>query len=255
MNHPWLTILLSGLCLMAGCNRQRATPVPEALHAPTILDLPFAVSVQGRSIDMVQSGMEGPVTLIIGGIHGNEPTSAYVADQLAELLRSSRPAGMRGSVVIIPRANPDGCAAGRRANARGVDINRNFPASNWKPSRSTGATPRSEPETQALVRVIDELKPVRIISIHSIGGGRECNNFDGPAEALAASMSRHNGYPVTPTMGYSTPGSLGTWAGIDRQIPIITLELPRQLPGEQAWAANREALLAAITIDGGGTVE
>ena len=246
MNHHWLTIVFSGLCLMAGCHHQRATPVSEALHAPTILDLPFAVSVQGRSIDMMQFGTEGPVTLIIGGIHGNEPTSAYVADQLAELLRSSRPAGMRGSVVIIPRANPDGCAAGRRANARGVDINRNFPASNWKPSRSTGATPQSEPETQALVCVIEDLKPARIISIHSIGRGRECNNFDGPAEALAAEMSRHNGYPVTPAMGYPTPGSLGTWAGIDRRIPIITLELPRQLPGEEAWAANREALLAAI---------
>ena len=240
---------------MAGCHRQEASAPPESLPAPTILEMPAGISGEGRPIEMIRFGADQPVTLIIGGIHGNEPTSAYVAQQLAMLLRDSSPAGMRGSVVIIPRANPDGCSAGRRANARGVDINRNFPASNWKPSRSTGATPQSEPEAQALVRVIEDLKPTRIISIHSIGRGRECNNFDGPAKALAAAMSRHNGYPVTPTMGYPTPGSLGTWAGIDRRIPIITLELPRQLPGEQAWAANREALLAAITMDGDGTLK
>ena len=59
-------------------------------------------------------------------------------------------------------------------------------------------------------------------------------------------MGRHNGYPVTATMGYPTPGSLGSWAGIDRQIPIVTLELPREQPGHEAWVTNREALLAAI---------
>lgn len=199
---------------------------------------------------MIRFGVGQPVVLIIGGIHGNEPTSVHVADQLVGLLRSSPPVAMRGSVVIIPRANPDGCAANRRANARGVDINRNFPASNWIPSRSTGPSPQSEPETQALVRVVEDLKPTRIISIHSIGRGRECNNFDGPAEAIAREMSRKNGYPVASSMGYATPGSLGSWAGIDAKIPIITLELPRQASGEQAWSANREALLAAITANG-----
>jgi hypothetical protein len=47
-------------------------------------------------------------------------------------------------------------------------------------------------------------------------------------------------------MGYPTPGSLGTWAGVDRQIPIVTLELPARQRGEDGWKANREALLAAI---------
>jgi protein MpaA len=59
-------------------------------------------------------------------------------------------------------------------------------------------------------------------------------------------MSRYNQYPVTATMGYPTPGSLGSWAGIDRQIPIITLELPRQDAGPVAWEQNKNALIAAI---------
>jgi protein MpaA len=60
-------------------------------------------------------------------------------------------------------------------------------------------------------------------------------------------MSRLNGYTPTATIGYPTPGSMGTWAGIDRQIPMITLELPRTLPASQAWTNNRQAVLAAIT--------
>ena len=89
-------------------------------------------------------------------------------------------------------------------------------------------------------------KPEWIISIHSIARGKHCNNYDGPARWLAEAMYRHNGYPVTATMGYPTPGSLGSWAGIDKQIPIVTLELPREDPGMSAWMQNRDALLAAI---------
>jgi protein MpaA len=59
-------------------------------------------------------------------------------------------------------------------------------------------------------------------------------------------MARHNGYPASPNIGYPTPGSLGSYAGVDRQIPTITLELPRNVSGAQAWADNRAALLAAI---------
>jgi len=34
------------------------------------------------------------------------------------------------------------------------------------------------------------------------------------------------GYFIRPQIGYPTPGSLGSWLGIDRGIPILTLELP-----------------------------
>jgi murein peptide amidase A len=59
-------------------------------------------------------------------------------------------------------------------------------------------------------------------------------------------MSKHNGYPAVPTIGYPTPGSLGNWGGNDRQIPMITLELPRALPAARAWPDNRAAVYAAI---------
>ena len=52
-------------------------------------------------------------------------------------------------------------------------------------------------------------------------------------------MTSHNGYPTMASIGYPTPGSLGSWAGIDRGIPIITLELPARETGPAAWERNR----------------
>jgi len=41
-------------------------------------------------------------------------------------------------------------------------------------------------------------------------------------------------------------GSLGNWAGVDRQIPILTLELPREQAGRDAWQDNRDALITVV---------
>ena len=153
------------------------------------------------------------------------------------------------TVGVIPLANPDGVALRTRTNANGVDCNRNFPATNSRTTRPgrnhAGPSPASEPETRAVMRAVETLRPTRVVSIHS---PLRCNNYDGPPAALAVAqlMSRHNGYPVEASIGYATPGSFGTWAGVDRGIPVVTLELPPHTPGERAWTENRDALLAVI---------
>ena len=203
-------------------------------------------SVRNRSMDLVLfGGGERPI-LIMGGIHGDERTSVYVAEHLRDELKQH---AATNPVAILAIANPDGFAADTRTNSRGVDLNRNFPATNWHKGRGRqnyGGEALSEPESNAILKAIDTLNPRLIISIHCIGENRHCNNYDGPAESIAKLMSGYNHYPVTATMGYPTPGSLGSFAGIDRKIPIITLELPRAASGEKAWTDNREALRAAI---------
>lgn len=208
-------------------------------------------SIEGREIVLERFG-DGPVgVLLLGGIHGDEVTSVNVSRGLAGLLRSQPeliPPGR--TVAVIEVANPDGYASKTRSNARGIDLNRNFPARNFAPGGGRGfrggAKPASEPETRALLAAIAAVRPRLIISVHSIRGPKQQNNYDGPAEAPARLMAEHNGYPVTANIGYPTPGSLGSYAGIDLQIPIITLELPRDQPGAEAWADNRAAVLAAI---------
>jgi protein MpaA len=186
--------------------------------------------------------------LVVGGIHGNEPGSAIVCEELVKYLRENPAALMGRCAAVLPAANPDGLARRLRTNKNLVDLNRNFPASNWQRTRKTGfyggGAAVSEPETLAMLDVLKYLRPRAIISVHAMA--QPCNNYDGPAGRMAELMSVTNGYPVRPNIGYATPGSLGSWAGVDRQIPIVTLELPARQKGEDGWKDNREALLAAI---------
>jgi protein MpaA len=212
---------------------------------------PIKLYLFGDLIEDAAAGGATVRTLVIAAIHGDEPTAAYVGQKLVDCLREHPElTAARGATVgVIPLANPDGVALKTRTNANGVDANRNFPASNWRATRPgrnfTGPSPGSEPETQAVMRAIQTLRPARVVSIHS---PLRCNNYDGPPAALALAqlMSQHNGYPVEASIGYATPGSFGTWAGVDRGIPVVTLELPPHTPGERAWQQNRDALIAVL---------
>jgi protein MpaA len=248
-NRARVVPFLMFVALAVGCR--------SGTHGPTMKDRTRTVgtSVQGRELvvhyfDGAPSRSQRPV-LILAAIHGNETETAPLARAFVEHLRN-HPGDLHGqNVAVLCQANPDGCTAGTRVNANGVDLNRNFPAKNWRTAlRRTqyfnGTEPASEPETRALMRLIDDLKPVRICSIHSIDRDRQQNNYDGPGEGIAKAMAAHNGYPVTPTIGYPTPGSFGSWAGIDRGIPTITLELPRRIEAEKAWEVNRKALVAFV---------
>jgi protein MpaA len=195
-------------------------------------------------------GVAGPKTLIFAAIHGDEPNTAFVANQLVEHLNKNPEAYYARRVAVVPVANPDGLARATRKNAREIDLNRNFPAKNFAVGKKDryfgGEQPASEPETQLLIDLIEHWQPHRIITMHAITRGKHGNNFDGPAEGLAKIMSRHNEYSVLKSIGYPTPGSFGSWAGVDRQLPTITLELPSDAAGPAAWRENREALLSAI---------
>jgi len=227
---------------------QAPPPAPKPIASMRVMVL--GRSVLGTPIKMYVFGSGSPTILIFGGIHGNEYTSSYVARNLTFVLDKDPSVYEGKTVAVIPAANPDGLVANTRVNANGVDCNRNFPASNWqfteRGNNFGGVRPASEPETRAIIKAVEELKPVCIVSIHSIANGKHGNNYDGPAEDIAGILAGKNGYNILPTMGYPTPGSFGTWAGIDRRIPTITLELPREATSSEAWRQNRAALLALI---------
>jgi protein MpaA len=178
-----------------------------------------------------------PSLLVFGGIHGDEPGSVELCDRLI----ARAPDG----VAIVPAVNRDGLARNHKNNARDVDLNRNFPSRNWVREHPAGydpgPAPLSEPETQALAKLIDELAPRVIVAVHQ---PFRCVNWDGPAEELASQMSRACGYPARASVGYPTPGSFGSLYGVDRGIPVITLELPRPVPDED-WAGCLAALECA----------
>lgn len=186
-------------------------------------------------------------TVLMGAFHGDEGISTELLLCLHHTLETTS-VNMSAPFAIIPAVNPDGLALSTRVNARGVDLNRNFPTQNWQHENQetpyySGPTPGSEPETQVIVDFLTRFAPAKIISLHS---PYEVINFDGPAQALAHAMAQHNGYPVVESIGYPTPGSFGTYAGIERNIPTITLELPERVPIAQVWQEHHPALLAAL---------
>ena len=207
-------------------------------------------SAEGRPIEAARIGNGTLHVLLIGAIHGDEPEGLPLVERLAEELAEDRVRAGNSTVLIIRNMNPDGTAARRRTSGHGVDLNRNFPASNWESKArnaqfNPGPRPGSEPETQVLLEVLRAFVPHRILVLHSTRG-QPMVNYDGPARELAEALSQLNGYVTSDTIGYPTPGSLGSYAGIDLQIPIITLELPRGIAPTAAWQANREALYRLI---------
>lgn len=221
----------------------------------------YGKSAQGRALTACELSSDRPVSaarriLVLGGMHGDEPKGVHVVEQLMKELEDRQkpnakaPKRMNSPMrwVLVPIVNPDGYERRTRRNARKVDINRNFPTNNWElgnpRSRMFGGhRAASEPETKALIKLIDRVRPDVIVTIHSINRNRFCNNYDGPGRKVAQQMSRHNKYPVTSTIGYPTPGSFGTWAGVEQGIPTITLELPSHHSANRCWEDNREALL------------
>lgn len=199
------------------------------------------------------------VTMILCGVHGDEITPIkFCFDILHHLYKLEPNTNEKKNfddnlIVVAPIANPDSFFRSRptRTNYRGVDINRNFPTKDWNEKalklwkswyrsdkrRFPGNKPLSEQETYFQVNLIKRYKPDRIISVHA---PLTILDYDGPsvthsdhrhhevalsAKHLLVQMSkkaqdyRIKNYPFF-------PGSLGNYAGNERNIPTYTLELP-----------------------------
>lgn len=175
--------------------------------------------------------------LVVGAIHGDELSSASLALHWLRLAQDE-PVQMAQPVHwrFVPLLNPDGALAQppRRTNARGVDLNRNFPTPNWEkeaalywdkrtrrdPRRWPGPRPLSEPESQFLHDQMQRFKPHLIVSIHAPYGVLD---FDGPTVPPS-----RLGRLYLDQVGIF-PGSLGNYGGIHKGIPVVTIELPNAM--------------------------
>ncbi len=158
--------------------------------------------------------------LVIGVIHGDEPQGEFLINKY---LKENTIRPLKNNLFYIPRLN----FSNTRKNKNGIDINRNFPTKNWELKDFNddyfgGYEPNSEIETKMLVNLIENNNFDLIITIHS---PYKIVNYDGSAEDIAKIISNIVKYPVEKDIGYPTPGSFGTYAGIERNIKTITIEV------------------------------
>ena len=184
-----LAALLAGLLPTGVASAVEAGPDarPAVVEVRTI-----GHSVRGRPIRAWRLGEPGKRRVVlISTMHGNEPHTR----RILEALRDGR--AIRGvDLWVIPTYNPDGLARGTRRNARGVDLNRNFPY-RWADldgSYESGPRPASEPETRAVMRFLRQVAPRRVISFHQPLDGVDTDTKD---PAFARRLARALRLPRT----------------------------------------------------------
>jgi murein peptide amidase A len=242
------TLSASETPIKTGTPTQTTPPTPtqpETLTTISFSEEPIVIgySVEKRPLEVYRFGTGKTERLIVAGIHGgNEYNTVQLADLLITYLQANPgivPAGE--TLFILKDLNPDGVARGLndlgRANAHGVDLNRNWDA-NWKKdwprdgcwiqTDVTGGTaPISEPETKALAAFIQDQNIDALISYHSAALGIFPGGLP-PGDAsihLAEAVAAVTTYPYPPiNTGCVYTGDFTDWAD-KKGIAALNIEL------------------------------
>ena len=218
----------------------------------------YGKSLFGRKLYAIKVGDGSPVGLAQYAIHGRE----YVTARLA--LWHAQTGVDFGSVWILPLTNPDGALLSEKglssvacethkkrllqlnggaedftlwkANGRGVDLNVNFDAKWGQGTKNVkragaenyiGKKPFSEPETLALKKFTESVRPDYTVSYHT--KGEEIYwYFHQPIgvcardKRLAMALSRSTGYPLKRAQG--SVGGYKDWCIKRLGIPAFTIE-------------------------------
>ncbi len=119
---------------------------------------PIDALLLSRAADLSATALRGagrPTVLLIGQQHGDEPAGAEALLVLARQLAQGPLAPLldRINVIVLPRANPDGAQAGRRATASGLDLNRDH-------------LQLRTPEAQAIASLWRDYQPTVVVDAH-----------------------------------------------------------------------------------------
>jgi murein peptide amidase A len=231
--------LLDKQCKNYGWKDLRLEGIPWEYYRTSSQKKPLIFAVFG--------GYKNNCILFLGGVHGDELPTIYLLLKFANHIKDNPDFFKDKCIIIAPLINPDGFFANppSRINAGGIDLNRNFPTRDWhalawkqwerKSHKNKryypGRKPGSEQETLFQMALIKRFKPQKILTIHSPLGFYD---FDGPSSDLDSferwieKVSKETKHPMK-KFGYF-PGSLGNYAGHERNIFTLTLELPSSAP-------------------------
>ncbi len=216
------------------------TPAParaeSGFGAPTVeaagvtrTRIPLGDSIQGRGIVLHRICGARPTkqVLVVGAIHGREDDGIPIVRRLAADGVPDRDV----CLLLVPTMNPDGDAAQTRQNARGVDLNRNFPGGlrtgrPWDTFYG-GRSDLSERESRLLHDLIRRTRPTALIVYHQrmnlvdFGGGNRAlvDRYAAAVGMRSTVLTRH-------------PGSMATWThSVLPGTTVVTVELPASVSG------------------------
>ena len=149
-------------------------------------------STEGRAIRAVRLGdPDSPrKVVVVGSIHGDEREGLRVTRRI----RALRVRGV--DLWVVDSFNPDGLAAGTRQNARGVDLNRNFPY-RWRARRHagdrywSGPRPLSERESRVVRRWLLRIRPDVTVWYHQPWGACSLRATGRPGPAALRAPGGH----------------------------------------------------------------
>jgi hypothetical protein len=219
-------------------------------------------SVKGRAITAYRFGSGKSLVVFVGGTHGNEQSSVHSLNSWIDYLeRNPGAVPAHRSVIVIPNLNPDGYAASKRTNWNNVDLNRNFPANNWKrgvtmPGGSYnpnggGKAPLSEPESKALANYVLKVRPRLVLTYHA-AAGVVMPNDSGDSVKLAKVYDQKSNLGYEPSsqtddiFDYDTTGSFEEWLYDKPGIPALLVELWTTSSNEFYKNQNAMAYMAQL---------
>jgi hypothetical protein len=204
-------------------------------------------SVRGRKIWAVRQGnpLAATVLLSVGQMHGSEPAGLAVTKRVR---KKSIARDADYQLWTIRTVNPDGARRGNRYNARGVDLNRNYPGT-WSNGGRSGRRAASEPETRSMMRFVKRLQPDGVLSFHQPWNTTlsVCDRRSAAWVRRVATLMRLNQPGRPSSCGRWLPGTLNRWTARNTESWFVTVELP---PRYRARKSIPRAAKAVVTVAG-----